>query len=184
MVKKKRTLKKDAQVRKASFPLSAFILKAGAWKNTFTAEQCRLIVAGALNECVRTEEMHLVGYLLTKDSVCIVLQMEQAQTDKMLMIFYEKVQDAIRKRLDIVKRTVQIHLHPFEQQPLWNEQLIRLLTGRKPDLPYYDPRLARIKKWLEQYSFCSVIDYTGAEGPVIVRLLDGDPKVTNYRGDV
>ena len=47
----------------------------------------------------------------------------------------------------------------FDMFPLYNDSLVRLLTGRKPKVHYYDPQIAKMEGILQNFQFCSVLDY-------------------------
>jgi hypothetical protein len=56
----------------------------------------------------------------------------------------------------------------YEKHPMPNYWLAKLITGRTVEMVYYDPWLARIKDFIHHHPFCSVIDYAGGVGPVMI----------------
>jgi hypothetical protein len=61
--------------------------------------------------------------------------------------------------------------HLFCRQYLVNDYMTMLLTGRTVDLPYYNPHLTILKDKIRKSDFCSAIDYSGGEGPVVITRL-------------
>lgn len=171
MTKKKIIKEKERKKLKKHFFVSAYTLEIGEWRNEYPHDQCKRIIAEALNDTVHKKEMIIVGYLITEQKLYLVLRMEPATIHEAFRKFYEKVSAAIRWHLEDAERTYKTDTNLFERRPLLDTYLIRLLTGRKMSLPYYDPYLERLKAKLRHYNFCSVIDYAGGEGPVAVSLL-------------
>jgi hypothetical protein len=59
----------------------------------------------------------------------------------------------------------------FEEFPLHDEDMVRLLTGRPVVSPYYDPNLERLKESVRNDPFCSTLDYEGGRSAVLVRVM-------------
>jgi hypothetical protein len=164
-------------------PHVSMTLQLCDWKNEFTERQYKVLIAEALNYCVYKEGMKIAGYLITKRRLCLVLISGPSHVNELLQIFYKRLRKEIqhahhRKNIpaEALEKTEAIaaEKHPqlFIRYPLQNYMLIRLITGQSVNLPYYSPHLARLKDRIAHCDFCSAMDYTGAEGPVVVKLPD------------
>jgi len=153
------------------------------WKNEFTEHQCKVMIAEALNHCVYNDELKIAGYLITQRRVCLVLEAAPDQVNHLLQAFYKQLRKEIHQHTHRI-RNLETDLHKEEEtsgaekhttlfirSPLQNYMLIRLITGRPVTLPYYSPHLERLKEKVNHYNFCSAIDYSGAKGPVVVKVL-------------
>ena len=164
----------------------AYTLKIGKWNKLFRPVYYKTLIAEALNKTVCKGEFKntIAGYLISNRRLCLVLKIEQKKTGQMLQIFYARVRDEIRKHLDTMDRprlksfleSEQVSFGDiaeglFKEYELKNKPLIKLITGRKVELPYYDPQLKRLKDHIKDYPFCSAIDYLGGEGPVLVKVM-------------
>lgn len=161
-------------------------LRTGVWKELFSEKQCAICIAEGLN---RTVDMPgfanaIAGYLINSRSVQLVLYMHHRKLHDFLAAFYQWMREGIRNALDEESkgklrvllehkdhRHHDLFEHLFESRVLRNEPLVRLITGRDVKLPYYDPSLQRLKDEVNASAFCSAIDYSGAEGPVVVKLI-------------
>jgi len=159
------------------FPIA---LIPGDWKDEFSEYEYNVMIAEALNYCVYNEEMDISGYLLTKHRLYLVLKTEYVHINSVLLHFYDRLRKEIQHAQRIKKEIEKALRHPeaalekpalFVRYPLQNPYLVKLITGRKVELPYYDAQLQRLKAEVNKASFCSAIDYTGAKGPVVVTLL-------------
>jgi hypothetical protein len=162
-------------------------LLIGPWKKLFPHQQCGIIIAQALNNCACTGAMNIAGYLITKRRVCLVLEIDKEDINRTLMMFYDCVKKEIHQYREWI-RSMEVTTNDksklitidestanlFTRYPLVNDQLVKLITGRQVNLRYYDPHLERLKDRLHNYNFCSAKDYSGAQGPVIVKLLSRD----------
>ncbi|KQC01771.1 hypothetical protein [Pedobacter sp. Hv1] len=175
VVKKKPVHKKHNQ---------AVVLRLGGWKELFEADQCKLIIARALNKCTWYGELILNGYLITNSSVYLLIKIEEEKLDEMLTAIYEYLKMEVTahhvevKQLDLDGhyhidnyRTEMLLLHLFEIYALYDEDLIKLMTGKSINLPYTSPTIEKLKKKVHTAQYCSAIDYTGAKSPVIVQLI-------------
>lgn len=182
----------------AVLKLPRLCLKAGEWKKLFPVERFKYMIAIALNYCTNEEtnpnsstgfNMKINGYLITGELVCLVLDINRAHINKMLILFYEKLRNEMKLGMDEVKQ----HAHKnnrvqvpefreilfqnlFERVPFNNDALVKLITGHKADKAYYDPQLARLKDRLHHYPYSSVIDYAGAQSPVMITRIEHDNK--------
>jgi hypothetical protein len=166
--------------------IHAITLTIGAWKELFPGDQNNIIIADALNYCTCNDGLTIAGYLITNRRVFLVLEISSAYIESMLVLFYERVRKEIKKKQNVIKgqswryesegqtKTDELFVNLFKQYPLVNDHLIRLITGRSVNLLYYSPHLARLKDRIHNYNFCSALDYSGAKGPVIVKLLDSE----------
>ncbi len=59
----------------------------------------------------------------------------------------------------------------FREYPLYNPYIIALITGKPIHLKYYNPHLAKLEQYIHNYNFCSVGDYKGVLGPVVIQCL-------------
>lgn len=163
-----------------------FTLKTGEWRSLFSVEECKILIAEGLNSTVTEHEYRnaVVGYLITEHSVYLVLRIDHKKIRKMFDCFYDKVREGIRNALDSrrkneLKQVLEqeqisredLFERLFEQFSLKNDHLVKLITGRKVELPYYDPELERLKDKICNDRFCSALDYEGGEGPVLVKLI-------------
>ena len=158
-------------------------LLPGDWRKDFTELECQVMIAEALNTCVYNDDMKIAGYLITRRRLCLILLADPAHVAEQLQQFYKELRKEIAHRL---QRRKNIHDLIFEKQeltavdkhaalfikfPMQNYMLVSLLTGRKVELPYYSPYLARLQDRVNAQNFCSAMDYTGAKSPVMVTLL-------------
>jgi hypothetical protein len=58
----------------------------------------------------------------------------------------------------------------FTRHILHNKYLIQLITGHMEGPSFYSPEFIRLKKLTQNYNYCSVMNYTGAKGPVQVQV--------------
>jgi hypothetical protein len=171
---------------KGHLPLFDFTLNIGSWKTVFTENQYKILIAESLNQAVCHEQLKrtLVGYLITNQRVFLVLRIKPGLVQKFLNFFYDAVRSNIRKHFEemdkkILRKILQqneismedLFDNLFTQRRLRNENLVRLITGRNVVLKYYSPHLQKMKDQIRNYNFCSAIDYSGAESPVLVTLL-------------
>lgn len=167
--------------------IHAIALTVGAWKELFPDEQYNIIIANALNYCTCNDGLTIAGYLITNRRMFLVLEISSAHIESMLVLFYERVRREIKKHKEQIKdqrwrtydseeqtKSDELFVNLFKQYPLVNDHLIGLITGRLVNLLYYSPHLARLKDRIHNYNFCSALDYSGAKGPVIVKLLGSE----------
>jgi lysozyme len=187
----------NAKIDTRAFIHSVSLL-IGPWKKLFEEHQYKNMIARALNNCTCDGVLKIVGYLITKTRVCLVLEIEKTDINNALMLFYDSVGREIRQYREQVqvadittndKRKIitidESHSNLFTRYPLVNDHLVKLITGRRVELSYYDPHLASLKDKLRNSDFCSARDYSGAEGPVIVKLLTSiyGIDISKYQGD-
>lgn len=174
-VKKKPVHKKDIQ---------AVVLRLGKWKELFETDQCKFIIARALNKCTWYGALVLNGYLITNNSVYLLIKIEEEQLNEMLRSIYEYLKIEIEthhvevKQLDLDGhyhidhyRTEMLLMHLFEVYALYDRELIKLITGKPINLPYSSPAIEKLKKKVHSAKYCSAVDYTGAKSPVVIQLI-------------
>jgi hypothetical protein len=144
------------------------------WRERFTPEQRKIIIADALNDCTYNHGLNITGYLISNTRLHLVLKLSLADIPKMLSLFHESVKRELSKHPikanEDDNEFTRTDKHLFIIHDTVNDYLIRLITGKKIELGYYDPQLARLKDNINSSAFCSAIDYSGAMGPVIVKM--------------
>jgi len=161
----------------------AFVLRMGKWRHAFDKYQYKTMVAVALNACTdqATEDfwVKIAGYLITEKKLVIVWRIAKGEPERIFHFFETRLRAEIRKMKKYMEEyrgekslvpEIDIHERLFEIPLLYQNRLVKLITGQQVKLPYYDPQLARLKTYLHRENFCSVLDYTGAKGPVIVEV--------------
>lgn len=175
---------KDEKKHAAEFVKASFMLRAGSWTRSLPELQYKYMIAAALNEVIYDtgpiyKRFLVNGYLVFGRRIYIACKVRAISIDTILELFYEKVRMALvheaKKRMEkeryngIKQDEIAIPATGlFEIFPFDNEWLKQLITGNTVQLRYYDPRLARLKDIIHQEQFCSLADYAGEEGPVVV----------------
>ena len=163
----------------------SYSLKIGKWKKKFRAGYYKTLIAEALNCTVHKGEFKntIVGYLISERRLCLVLRTEYKKVHRMLNVFYGHLKEEMEKSIEaakpngvelsnkVVGNAEEHLLNLFTEYELKNAQLIKLITGRKVRLPYTDQQLERLKERIRNYPFCSAIDYSGGESPVLVKII-------------
>ena len=161
----------------------AFTLKIGGWRE-FISEKLLLVnIAEALNDTITkcNIDFEINGYLITSTKIYLIISVLEFSVQEVLDDFYKNVRLIIKPKLfkndydsknkinlnydEIEENTLRL----FEKVPLRNNYLIKLLCGQQINLIYSDPRLEILKKQLNNYNFCSMTDYSGVVGPVILK---------------
>ncbi|HYG50814.1 MAG TPA: hypothetical protein VD905_07915 [Flavobacteriales bacterium] len=150
-------------------------LLIGPWRKVVPGHICKMLIAEALSEgvCHKKPLHEIMGYLITSRRVFIVMDIPDKNIHELFRDFYERIRKKIKPYLhshkehyDTAKTDKEMVL--FEKHELRNNYLIRLLCGKKVALKYYDPNLERLKNMLQKQEYCSMVDYSGAIGPVIM----------------
>ncbi len=160
----------------------SFELVIGIWKVWFSAEKIKLLIAEALNEWTAHEKkMELNGYLITDYSVYLIVQTHKINFDHLLSVFYEIMIKSIEHHHHHLKiyfgddlefiNSKLLYQQPFEKRKFFNDDLTRLMLGKKIRSTYYDLEKAYLISNIKHYNYCSAIDYSGAISPVEVILL-------------
>jgi hypothetical protein len=158
-------------IRKQRPGLYSVMLLMGSWQQHIGNVAAKILIAGVLNECTESKGLRIRGYWMTDERTYLVLWL---------------CEDAVKDTMNIFEKHLRETLHhynkqehPHEALPLFGlftyhrffyADLTKLLTGKNIDRPYYDPRLQRLKSDLKRADYCSLVDYSGATGPVIVNL--------------
>ncbi|GEM_PF-5391198 len=127
----------------------------------------------------KKNELTVAGYLITERRVCLILEGLPEEVDRQIDIFCCHVWEEIKCRLkerrnyfELLELEENAHFRTlFEKTTLINQELIQLLIGRELKYRYNISTVERMKATLSASEFCSVIDYSGAEGPVFVKKL-------------
>lgn len=156
-------------------------LVIGGWKTLFTSERVKLLLAESLNEWVHLHprKLHLNGYLITSASMFLIYKAQEQEQHHILSSLYDivikTIEDQYTFRLNLEHQehinSKMLYRNPFVKRQLFNDELIKLLTGKVVYSVYNNPQLVHLKEDLKHYKYCSVVDYLGGEGPVSVKLL-------------
>ncbi|MCA6362911.1 MAG: hypothetical protein IM638_07720 [Bacteroidetes bacterium] len=172
--------------------LGNVMLRIGSWKKLFTVADVKSMIARGLNNTLHQREFRnvLVGYLITDSRLFLVFDLPQCDVDSFMQIFINELKPIIKAfflvqishsheplGFDEGRTHASLNKDLFEELPSMNYLLIYLLAGRVIKLPYTDPRLTRLQHTLDKEPFCSRIDYSGAKGPVKVKLYKPPVKV-------
>lgn len=170
------------------FTRYSFMLRAKRWKSYLPELSYKFMIASALNEVIYDtgpvfKRFLIQGYLIMGRRIYIICKVRSITIGSVLELFHEKIRRALydeerrrteQQRYKGTKQNDKIHIPEdlFEHFPIYNEWIERLITGKPVHLHYYDPRLARLKDIITKEQFCSFIDHSGGEGPVIVSKKD------------
>ncbi len=154
---------------------SSFFLYIKSWEKEIPTDWINIIIAKALNYCVYNESLVIKGYLLTKKRLCLIVINESHSIKHILNVFAKEVakdiytyENSFGKYMKVLEGS-NTFKELFIQYPLYNQYIIKLITGKKIILPYKNPHVTRLEKMIHDYNYCSAIDYSGAIGPVIVQ---------------
>ncbi len=174
--------------KKEQRPVQQVLLKTGKWRNLFPQRLYYNMLARALNICVHKgvtgEQAHfrleVNGYLFNGPDVFLVLAVHKTQVLHVLRFFSRQLRREIKREL---VRTVRHTGNPaarkalyvidevrlFVKHPFFSEWLAELVMGKQIRLPYYDAHLEQLTHTVQNSLFCSVVDYSGGIGPVLVK---------------
>lgn len=148
----------------------ALRLVPGEWRNIYSEQQYCTVVAECLNKCVYHDGLVLYGYLITGTGILLITA--HKETEQKLRAFYDYIKQAVYKQLhphnERTKDNTVAFYHLFRKYRLTDGNLVKLLLGCPVALPYHDAGLERLQYQLQREPYCSVIDYPGAVGPVII----------------
>ena len=175
---------KAGENQRSQFTEISFMLRAKSWRKWLPELDYKFMLAAALNEVLYEtgpvyKKFVIIGYLITGSRIYLVCKLRFVSVESVLDLFFEKIKAALqhqKKRRPKEKKCdgeeyfdeFPVVESMFDIFPFPNEWLKQLLTGHAVHLRYYEPRLARIKDRIEHEMFCSVTDYAGGEGPVVV----------------
>ncbi|MEP1489582.1 MAG: hypothetical protein ABJK28_14260 [Algibacter sp.] len=168
------TVKKVAP--KIKLPITHYlVLGIKSWKKELPNTWRNLIIAEALNYCVCHEDLIIKGYLLAQKKIYLIAINESHSMENVLTIFSKQVAKGIyeyeRRRANNYEAPLvsKIFDDLFIKHPLYNQYIIKLITGEKIMSPYYNPYVVWLENKIRNYNYCSAIDYSGAKGPVLVQ---------------
>lgn len=172
------TLKGRIKNREGEYQLLFYI---GDWKKYIPEQQAKIFIAEALSYCVVHEEIIIKGYLITNKKVALIFICEDEYVHSFLFTLNGQVKKSVHNYLQKEKRKVHHKkedlktdelLHDiFHEEQLINDWIIKLIKGQEVKLPYNNPHLNRLKRYIESSNFCSSVDYSGAVGPVKMNKL-------------
>ncbi|MCB0837842.1 MAG: hypothetical protein KDD99_14315 [Bacteroidetes bacterium] len=163
----------------------ALTLIIGPWKKYIPDYRRKILISEVLNQLVYHENLKIKGYLITKRRVCLILDIEKEHLNHLLKVLYKKVEESAREYIHQSLHPCRLGLweerpeeEEYESQRLkvfkrcafTNFFLIDLLLGKKVELGYYNPHVARLKDMVRNYPYCSAGDYRGEMGPVVVAV--------------
>jgi hypothetical protein len=136
--------------------------------------------------------MQIAGYFITYKRLCIVLENDKPEVDKQIRLFLNMLAKCVKKftgdsntffDIEDIEKVIftdaDLLGEVLKEYQAIDDYLVRLITGRPVNIPYYDPYLERLKIITHAADFCSVADYLGAESPVLVKLIERDC-IVNY----
>ncbi|MBK8608703.1 MAG: hypothetical protein IPL84_01785 [Chitinophagaceae bacterium] len=168
---------------------------ADAFNHCTDPERSTYEIEDVKTERDRIVAISIVGYLITDKMVHLVLLMDpelrKEEEEELTILFKQNLNKKLQETLDGIHSIKHYERHGIplidaednvpggfskymnfmEAGPFNNYDLIKLLTGYRVERPYYDPQLERLKDRLHSYRFCSLVDYSGAVGPVIIGKL-------------
>ena len=150
-------------------------LRFGPWIKDLPEDKILRLISITLNYCVVNEEIRIKGYLITKSHLYLVLIYQTDAINHILGVLSKKMAHGVYTHLgfsydDQDEKTI----HPsdqygmFKKYSLQDYDLIKLITGKEVKLPFNSPKITYLKNVLHGNNYCSVQDYAGALGPVIV----------------
>lgn len=178
--------KPTSMVSKRHFYSHEIELKLGNWKKHFDFNYRSTVIVMALNHFIKEHELVVNGYLITTKSLFLIVKTEKKSIDELvekielhiaflLKKYDNKFTNSISKDdflIEMENILYTVHQPLFKLKMIKSNYLIKLITGQKIDIPYYDPELEYLKLLIKNHPFCSSIDYSGALGPVEIVLLE------------
>ncbi|WP_337966030.1 hypothetical protein [uncultured Flavobacterium sp.] len=157
-------------------------LKIGDWKKHFDFNYVNAIIAMALNDFDDKIYFFINGYLITSQNVYLVVQTTEKNIEEMVNKIETKIILLLktnpqklkenRREISFIADDENIFYEArkplFKIYPLQNDHLVKLITGEKVTLPYYDRNLRELKALIHNHPFCSAIYYLKGIGPVKV----------------
>ncbi|WP_156168909.1 hypothetical protein [Kordia jejudonensis] len=156
------------------------ILVMSSWSDDIPEMTRNIIVADALNHCVESEELLVMGYLIKNQCVFLIGFSRSVSIEETLNNFFRQVAYEIEEyyqrknnynsyKVDNVKK-IASYAYVFKQYPFTDDYIRKIIMGQTIKMPYYDPRLARLQDYLRYENFCSALDYAGGKSPVLVTI--------------
>ena len=187
-------MKKDENIKKVAVAAPQLhrhkvTLKIGNWKKYFDSNYVSTIIAMALNDFDDKIFFFINGYLITTQNLYLVVQTTEKSVDEMVSKIEAKIIHLLKTNPQKLKENrgensfiaddeslfYAARKPLFKIYPLENDHLIKLITGRKVKLPYFDQNLESLKNMIHNHPFCSAIHYLGGIGPV---------KVTSFKDQI
>lgn len=156
------------------------IFVMNSWSNDIPEVTRNIMIADALNHCVESGELLVFGYLIKNQCVFLIGFSRNVNIEETLNNFFRQVAFEIeayyqrKNRYENHEITNALktgsYSYVFTQYPFTDDYIRSIIMGRKVNLPYYDPRLARLEDYLHNANFCSALDYAGGKSPVFVAV--------------
>ncbi len=147
------------------------LLEMKLWRLRYTESEIQIAIAESLNSTVVETGIPIKGYLITNWRIYIILDVDEDRKAEFLHCFEEHVSHHLKPGDRLKKDEGNSYRKLFLVLPFFDDDMMKLLTGKKVELEYYSPYLARLKDFLNTYNYCSVPDYSGSIGPVFVNQL-------------
>jgi len=170
-------MKLEPQIERGEF---ANIFVMSAWSIDMSELERNTIVSNALNHCVANNVFFIIGYLLMNRCLFLIAFSSQMTIEEALKEFYFQVAVEIQKyhneqnKLYQQENTILLktrsYSYLFIKYDFKDYYIRNLIMGREVEIPYYDPRLARLKDYIHDYNYCSALDYAGGKSPVFVAV--------------
>ncbi|TPG40829.1 hypothetical protein [Flavobacterium pectinovorum] len=155
-------------------------LKIGNWKNHFDLNYVNTIIAMALSDFDDNISFDIKGYLITSQNLYLVVQTTEKSIEKMVHKIEIKIIFLLKNNPQKLKENrretsfiaddenffYEARKPLFKIYPLENGHLVKLITGEKVTLPYFDRDLKELKALIHNHPFCSAIHYLGGIDPV------------------
>ena len=170
-------MKLEPQIDTGEF---ANIFLMNAWSVDIPETARNTIVSNALNHCVVNNDFFIIGYLLMNRCLFLIGYSTHLHIEKALEKFYFQValeiqryhseQYKIYQQENVPFLKTGSYEHLFKKYEFRDYYIKNLILGREVEIPYYDPRLARLKDYIHDYNYCSALDYAGGKSPVFVAV--------------
>lgn len=150
------------------------VLHFKSWIKDVPEDKIVVFVAIALNYCVSKKEMSIKGYFITKSNLYLVIRLDKYSLKEMLTVLSEQIALCVYTHLNDSQKGEEEFSSPENQYAMFTKHVLRdhnlidIITGKDVALPYHSPRLAYLKTITHHCKYCSVSDYRGVLGPVIV----------------
>lgn len=155
-------------------------LKIENWKSHFDLNYVNTIIAMALSDFDDEIYFDIKGYLITSQNLYLVVQTTETSIKKMVNKIEVKIIFLLKsnpQKLKKNRRDISFIADDenffydtreplFKIYPLENHHLVKLITGEKVTLPYFDRDLKELKALIHNHPFCSAIHYLGGIDPV------------------
>ena len=147
----------------------------GEWKRKIPVNKRAIIIAKSINYFTghKKFKVDILGYLITRRRVCLILETKRYDIKDVFDEFKKNAAEEIKRYLQYNwyhrtdddfddKDLKHLRLNPFRQEAFYNDTIVRLMTGRKPDIKYYSPHIEKLKDMIHNYDFSSALNYSGA----------------------